>query len=319
MRVLVTWGSKRGGTEGIARILAEALEHEGFDVAMVPAEEASKTGFKLERFDAVVVGGALYANRWHAAARRFVNRKELQLRRVPVWFFSSGPLDDSADVELIPPTRQVKILMERVGAQDHVTFGGRLSPDAGGFAAAMAKTHAGDWRNPERIRRWAAAMARALPNAQPGVVVVHPARSLSRLVLHGFVGWASIAAAAGFIVALSGPEAAVLVHALVVPAVFVVIARHYFSARGARDALPAALGFLLIVALFDLLIAGGFVQYGLTQAARSLGWWLSSMLVFLATWATGGIMSTLPWPRPETPSKHQRLPPDGAHAGVARS
>ena len=57
MRVLVTWGSKRGGTEGIARILGEALQHEGLDVDVLPARAAAKA----TSFDAVIVGGALYA------------------------------------------------------------------------------------------------------------------------------------------------------------------------------------------------------------------------------------------------------------------
>jgi menaquinone-dependent protoporphyrinogen IX oxidase len=32
MRVLITWGSKRGGTEGIARSLGESLRAQGLDV-----------------------------------------------------------------------------------------------------------------------------------------------------------------------------------------------------------------------------------------------------------------------------------------------
>ena len=175
MRILITWGSKRGGTEGIARMIGEALEQEGHRVDVLPPEEAARaTGF-----DAVVVGGALYANRWHRAARRFVTRREKDLRSVPVWFFSSGPLDDSADRQIIPPTTQVEILMERVGAQGHVTFGGRLLSDARGFpASAMAKKRAGDWRRPDTIRSWANEIARALPTARPGVVIAQPGRSL---------------------------------------------------------------------------------------------------------------------------------------------
>jgi hypothetical protein len=42
MRVLVTWGSKRGGTEGIARIIGLALKEHGFDVDMLPAEKVER-------------------------------------------------------------------------------------------------------------------------------------------------------------------------------------------------------------------------------------------------------------------------------------
>jgi menaquinone-dependent protoporphyrinogen oxidase len=125
----------------------------------------------LAGIDAVIVGGGLYANRWHRAARRFVLRHREALRQLPVWFFSSGPLDDRADREILAPPGQVQRLMERVGALTHVTFGGRLSPDARGFpASAMARTHAGDWRNPERIRAWAAELARRLTPVEHAAV-----------------------------------------------------------------------------------------------------------------------------------------------------
>jgi hypothetical protein len=55
---------------------------------------------------------------------------------VPFWFFSSGPLDDWSEDRDIPPTLQVQTLLDRVGALGHVTFGGRLAPDARGFPAS---------------------------------------------------------------------------------------------------------------------------------------------------------------------------------------
>jgi menaquinone-dependent protoporphyrinogen oxidase len=98
MRVLVTWGSKRGGTEGIARIIGEVLEQRGHQVTLLPGSKAAG----VMGFEAAVVGGALYATRWHRDARRFVARRVKDLRTVPVWFFSSGPLDDSAEHGEIP-------------------------------------------------------------------------------------------------------------------------------------------------------------------------------------------------------------------------
>ncbi len=50
----------------------------------------------VESYDAVVVGGGLYAGRWHKDARRFVRRHGRVLAGRPLWFFSSGPLDASA-------------------------------------------------------------------------------------------------------------------------------------------------------------------------------------------------------------------------------
>ena len=159
MRVLVTFGSARGGTEGLAQTVAEGLRDEGFTVDLVPAGQVRGLG----GYDAVVVGGALYAGRWHKAARRFVKRHTAELRQRPVYFFSSGPLDGSATQREIPPVRGVKALMKRVGARGHVTFGGRLARDAKGFpASAMAKKRAGDWRDAGQVRAWAGSVAAQL-------------------------------------------------------------------------------------------------------------------------------------------------------------
>ena len=124
MRVLITFASSRGGTQGLAEMVAEDLREEGFDVDVLPPRRLKR----LDGYDAVIVGGALYASRWHREARRFVKRHTAELRRRLVYFFSSGPLDDSATGGDIPPVKGVKALMERVGARGHVTFGGRLLP-----------------------------------------------------------------------------------------------------------------------------------------------------------------------------------------------
>jgi menaquinone-dependent protoporphyrinogen oxidase len=137
MRVLVTFGSARGGTEGLAEMVAAGLREDGLAVDVLPASEVRN----LAGYDAVIVGGALYAFRWHRDARRFAKRHAAELRQRPTYFFSSGPLDDSAARGDIPPVKGARALMERTGARGHVTFGGRLSPDATGFpASAMAKT-----------------------------------------------------------------------------------------------------------------------------------------------------------------------------------
>jgi menaquinone-dependent protoporphyrinogen oxidase len=292
MRVLVTSGSKRGGTEGIARIVGDSLRAEGFDVDLRSPREAEKaTGF-----DAAIVGGALYAGRWHRAARRFVSRCQRRLQRVPVWFFSSGPLDDSSDREDIPPTPQVRNLMERVGALGHVTFGGRLTSNARGFpASAMAKTRAGDWRNEARIKAWAKDVARALPTAQPGAVVIQPGGSFGRLVAHGALGWALCAATMAFLLAVS-PLGVALVHAIVAPVVFAGIAWHYFRAPGAHDASGTALAFVATVALLDLVVIAGLLQRSFAMFGSLIGLWVPVGLIGVVTWAIGEWIWIVPPP-----------------------
>jgi menaquinone-dependent protoporphyrinogen oxidase len=151
MRILVTYGSTRGGTQGLAEMMAGDLRAQGFEVILLPPWRVRR----LDGYDAVIVGGALYASRWHRAARRFVKRHAAEIRQRPAFFFSSGPLDDSASRAGIPPVKGVKALIEKTGVREHITFGGRLRPDAKGFpASAMAKKLAGDWRDDEQVKQW---------------------------------------------------------------------------------------------------------------------------------------------------------------------
>jgi menaquinone-dependent protoporphyrinogen oxidase len=105
--------------------------------------------------------------RWHKPARQFVRRHRDTLARRPVWLFSSGPLDRSAEDRDIPPVRGVARIAGRVGANGHATLGGRLTNDPGGrMATAMAKNSAGDYRNREDITAWAWSIAEALQRAK---------------------------------------------------------------------------------------------------------------------------------------------------------
>jgi len=159
MKVLVTFGSKMGGTAGIAYVVGGVLADAGLDVTVAPADAAPSPA----AFDAVIVGGAIYASRWHPDARRFVARHAAELATRPVWFFSSGPLDDDATEREIPPPHHVAVWIRRIGVRDHITFGGRLLPEArGSVAHELAKHAAGDWRDMGQVRCWARGIAQRL-------------------------------------------------------------------------------------------------------------------------------------------------------------
>lgn len=156
-KVLIAYGTTRGSTAGIADMIADALRTEGISVDVRAAAQAGD----VAGFDGIVLGGALYANRWHRDARRFARRNAKALTGRPVWIFSSGPLDASADGKDIGPVPQAADAARRLGAREHVTFGGRLSAEDGGFLArAMVRNgHGGDFRNPDRIASWSRAIA----------------------------------------------------------------------------------------------------------------------------------------------------------------
>jgi menaquinone-dependent protoporphyrinogen oxidase len=204
-RVLVTYGSKRGGTAGIAAALAATLSERGFDVDCVRASAVRNLG----AYDAVIIGGALYAGRWIREARRFVVQHAAELRARPVWMFSSGPLDDTANRRQLPAVPRVAALMARIRARGHAMFGGRLAPDATGFpASVMAKTHAGDWRAWDQIRAWGRQVADEIARAPrpTGAVEEPPARGLLAALCFT-VGIASVAGGAAL---LASPDGSLL-------------------------------------------------------------------------------------------------------------
>ena len=291
MRVLVTWGSRRGGTAGIGGMIADTLAAGGLDVVALPVERVTS----LDGFSGVIIGGALYANRWPWRARRFVNRHLRALRTVPVWMFSSGPLDASADDTDIPPAPAVSILAERVGALGHATFGGRLEATAKGFpATAMAKTHSGDWRNPDRIHAWAARIAAALPSARPGQAVEQPAHSLRNLFWRPVVGWALCAALMMTLQATVPLGLALAIHAIVAPVIFATMARFYFRNRGARDPLATAIAWTSTVIALDAVVVAGVLERSVAMFVSVSGTWLPFLMIFLAVWGTGSVIEMLP-------------------------
>jgi menaquinone-dependent protoporphyrinogen oxidase len=159
VQVLIAYGSKRGGTAGLAEMIGDELTAAGLETVVKPARDVRS----LDGFHAVVIAGALYATRWHRDARHFVRRHAGELRGRAVWLVSSGPLDDSAVTGAIPPVRHVAKVMTKIGARGQVTFGGRLESTAKGFpASAMAKKSAGDWRDRAQVHTWAAEVASQL-------------------------------------------------------------------------------------------------------------------------------------------------------------
>jgi menaquinone-dependent protoporphyrinogen oxidase len=122
------------------------------------------------KFDAVVVGSAIYGGRWLKPAKQFVESNSKALRARPVWLFSSGPLGDPPAPEGDPA--DAAPMVEASGARDHRVFGGKL--DKKGLSLvekAMVKAvHApeGDYRDWNDIRTWAIGIAHSLHGVRVG-------------------------------------------------------------------------------------------------------------------------------------------------------
>jgi menaquinone-dependent protoporphyrinogen oxidase len=158
-RVLVAYATKHGSTREIAEEIGRVLDAAGLEAIAAPARAV----VDLAPYDAVVLGSALYAAHWRREANRFVARHLEGLQSRPVWLFSSGPLDRSADAGTLPATPSVAATADLIGAREHRTFGGRLLADTPGLVPQVLLTHpVGDFRSWNAIRDWAAAIASAL-------------------------------------------------------------------------------------------------------------------------------------------------------------
>ena len=169
MRVLVAYGSTGGGTAEIAAWIVEELRAEGLTAHLAPAVKV----VDVAEYDAAVLGSAVYAHGWHPDARRFVHRFAGRFADRPVWLFSSGPLDGSADAGPLPPITHAAAALRDLPAGNHVTFGGRMTTEAHGWLGKVASRlaregHAGDFRNPDRVRAWARGIAADLRTRSQG-------------------------------------------------------------------------------------------------------------------------------------------------------
>lgn len=163
-RVLVAYGSKYGATAEIAEAIGTTLRGAGLDVDVERARDVRS----LERYRAVVLGSAVYMARWRRDAMRLLRRKELRERRV--WLFSSGPVGEDKDeqdekAERWTKPKRVRQAAARIGAREHVVFGGRISEDGGFMRRNMAKNTPAEFRDRRdwsAIEAWANAVADSL-------------------------------------------------------------------------------------------------------------------------------------------------------------
>ena len=162
MTVLITAASEHGATREIAaRIGADLAEH-GFEVELEEPDEVQE----LSRYDAFVVGSAVYLGQWLKPAKSLVDLHADELSRRPTWLFSSGPI--VGDPPSAEPTDAAKgdLLAEKVHAREHKVFAGKLDKSRLNWceriAVRCAHAREGDYRDWQAIDDWAATIAHGL-------------------------------------------------------------------------------------------------------------------------------------------------------------
>jgi menaquinone-dependent protoporphyrinogen oxidase len=90
MTVLVSAASRHGATAEIAEAVGRVLTEHGVAAEVLPIDDVTS----VDRYEAVVLGSAVYMGHWLEPARRLVMSQASALARRPVWLFSSGPVGD---------------------------------------------------------------------------------------------------------------------------------------------------------------------------------------------------------------------------------
>ncbi len=160
MKVLVSAASKHGATTEVAATVAAALTTAGLEaIVSVPSEVTSVDGF-----DAAVIGSAVYVGRWMEPARDLLERHREELRKIPVWLFSSGPIGDPP--KPVEESVDEPEMVALVGARGHHVFPGLIDKKRLGLGekAILAAVRApeGDYRPWPEIEAWAQEIAAEL-------------------------------------------------------------------------------------------------------------------------------------------------------------
>ena len=163
MTVLVAYASKRGSTAEIAETVAATLRREGLGVCLERCEDVRN----LDRYDAVVLGSAVYMKRWQGDARHFLKKHRKALKQMPFWVFSSGPVGDPAkdNPEWVEPPKLAE-KVEDLGGKGHAVFGGCLPAEPKGMMERAMVDRVPrefrDRRNWGEIRGWTKQIASEL-------------------------------------------------------------------------------------------------------------------------------------------------------------
>jgi menaquinone-dependent protoporphyrinogen oxidase len=198
-RILVAYATMAGSTAEVAEAVGEEIAKSGTQVAVLPLSEVTDLG----AYDGVVVGGPMIMG-WHRSALRFLKRHRSALQRIPLAVFVTAmrlTQDSETSVEGVsitldenlpqPPLQEGKLnFKERYARLENYlrpilratrpakpasigVFGGRLEYGrlkwwAVLFAMLVVQAPAGDKRDWEAIRTWAADL--------PGVLQTFSAR-----------------------------------------------------------------------------------------------------------------------------------------------
>jgi menaquinone-dependent protoporphyrinogen oxidase len=163
MNVLVAVASKHGSSLEIGQVIEATLHSAGFDVDLQRTEAVTS----LDGYHAAVLGSGVYMGHWMRVARELIDDHEAELRAMPVWLFSSGPVGDP--LSPLENPAEVAAVAKRIGARGHRLFAGKIDGSelrvAEKALVALVRAEQGDFRPWSEISEWAESIAAALREA----------------------------------------------------------------------------------------------------------------------------------------------------------
>jgi menaquinone-dependent protoporphyrinogen oxidase len=174
MTVLVTAASRHGATAEIAERIGSGLAERGLSVEVQKLPIADGD---IARYEAFVIGSAIYLGTWMKEATRFVEAHADELSEHPTWLFASGSIVGDPPVADDPNAMRPSLagkLVASTHAREHKLFAGKLDSSRLRFTeklpVKMAGGREGDWRDWDAVDTWAATIAdhlRQRADAQP--------------------------------------------------------------------------------------------------------------------------------------------------------
>lgn len=164
MKVLVAVATRHCSTREIAETIARELRSSGLEVDLRDAD----AGLDIAGYQAIILGSAVHSGSWIPAATKFVYTHALDLLTIPVWLFSTGPLEVDRPESVGDPTH-VPGLLAATGARGHKVFAGRFDRRTLHLDEQLAElVHApdGDLRDWDAVRDWARLIASSLVVAE---------------------------------------------------------------------------------------------------------------------------------------------------------
>ena len=166
MKVLVAVASKHGATTEIGQVIEASVRSSGLDVELKRIEDVAT----LSPYGAAVLGSGVYSGHWMRHAREFVEVHEGELKQLPTWLFSSGPVGDPP--KPLENPAEVADIVKRIDARGHRLFPGRIEGSDLGISEkaliALVRAPDGDFRPWSEIAAWAESIASQLKEPSPG-------------------------------------------------------------------------------------------------------------------------------------------------------